>query len=622
MNLRKAGFFLPIFLTIAFFGNYGYELWKINESTASTALVKDIVFEGSSGGPRNLTAAGNTLYFNANDGTHGTELWKSDGTAEGTVMVKDILPGFGSSKPGGFTVVGNTLYFTADDGVNGREYWMSDGTTEGTISIKDFYADPASSKDDHKAPTDNTFYFFSSINGINGAALWRTDGTPESTVFIEDIYSKAGVTGASSSAIVNGVLYFSAFSDENYLELWKSDGTAEGTMRVRDCTPITVEELILTSECSDDPENERVWRVINPNGFEIYAGYEVDGTGQRRPLFALPGENYFTTKTVAGPNIATVYWQNENREQQSTTQISDGSYCGPTVTFTTSIGSCEIATENFPKDLDFIVASAPATFADFTYHKKTYVVGVIAGMRTDGKPGAWEIHNDCTIRPLRQGARGNDSELPNNSHSGLNYKQNWRFAITGISADGGTVYADAINDEGYVVTKGQCKAAGAPDILAGTIVPVFWQLSSRPFYGRIRGAQLGYGCEVIEYSCSNGYIVGCQGSRASRTEDSKNSSNSLATFDENLPNEDEASLLLYPNPSELEITLHFSGGLSWGANTLVQFYDLTGTLVHEQHINVPEQPVFGINVAELTSGMYVVKVIGAEIRKSLRIVKE
>ena len=40
--------------------------------------------------PYYLTAVGNTLYFEANDGTNGYELWKSDGTASGTVMVKDI----------------------------------------------------------------------------------------------------------------------------------------------------------------------------------------------------------------------------------------------------------------------------------------------------------------------------------------------------------------------------------------------------------------------------------------------------------------------------------------------------------------------------------------------------
>ena len=46
--------------------------------------------------PTNIAAFGNTIYFQAIDGTNGYELWKSDGTANlGTVMVKDIKSGSG-----------------------------------------------------------------------------------------------------------------------------------------------------------------------------------------------------------------------------------------------------------------------------------------------------------------------------------------------------------------------------------------------------------------------------------------------------------------------------------------------------------------------------------------------
>ena len=62
-------------------------------------MVKDIYSGSSSSAPNYLTAVGNTLYFEANDGTNGDELWKSDGTASGTVMVKDIRSGRNSSNP-------------------------------------------------------------------------------------------------------------------------------------------------------------------------------------------------------------------------------------------------------------------------------------------------------------------------------------------------------------------------------------------------------------------------------------------------------------------------------------------------------------------------------------------
>ena len=102
-------------------------------------MVKDI-YSGSGGStPDHLTAVGNTLYFEANDGTNGDELWKSDGTASGTVMVKDIRSGSSSSSPNYLTAVGNTLYFRADDGTNGYELWKSDGTASGTVMVKDIY---------------------------------------------------------------------------------------------------------------------------------------------------------------------------------------------------------------------------------------------------------------------------------------------------------------------------------------------------------------------------------------------------------------------------------------------------------------------------------------------------
>ena len=59
---------------------------------------------------QSIAAIGNTLYFQANDGTNGVELWKSDGTASGTVMVKDIQSGSDSSYPQYLTAVGNTLF--------------------------------------------------------------------------------------------------------------------------------------------------------------------------------------------------------------------------------------------------------------------------------------------------------------------------------------------------------------------------------------------------------------------------------------------------------------------------------------------------------------------------------
>ena len=125
---------------------YGYELWKSDGTEAGTVMVKEIEpgYNQYNGGARYLTAAGDTLYFTADDGIHGLELWKSDGTEAGTVMVKDLWPGNDSSgSPNdGFkeilqlmmTAIGDIVYFSGNDGVNGYGLYKSDGTANGTNS--------------------------------------------------------------------------------------------------------------------------------------------------------------------------------------------------------------------------------------------------------------------------------------------------------------------------------------------------------------------------------------------------------------------------------------------------------------------------------------------------------
>ncbi|MEQ9439961.1 MAG: T9SS type A sorting domain-containing protein [Cyclobacteriaceae bacterium] len=601
-------------------GVHGGELWKTDGTEAGTMLVKDIYPGDNSSRSSELTPVGNTLYFVADDGVHGGELWKTDGTESGTMLVKDIYPGGDASAPNELTAVGNTLYFVAEDGLNGRELWKSDGTESGTMSVRSFYSGSGASEAMRLGATENMLYFFTTLNGVSGAGLWKSDGTAAGTQLVQDIYATSGVTGANESAAVNGTLYFVAYSDATYLELWQSDGTTEGTMPVPDCSPTTIENLELTAECSEDPATERAWRIINPNDFTVRGRYEVAGTSQSGSFTSSPGDTYFTTQTVAGPNTVTLRWDDEHYEAQTTTQTSDGASCEPTVTFPTTNGSCEIAVEDFPADLDYIVASAPATYADFTYHKRTYVVGIIAGMRTDGKPGAWEIHNDCTIKPMKKCVRNNDSELPNRFWSGLNYRKNWRFEVTGISPDGGTIYADAINDEGYVVTRRRWKKAGVPDIAPGTVVPISWKLSNRPLRGRIRGARLNYECDVTVYYCGGPYIAGCNS--AARIEPiAKKGASGLGEQQDIIPWE-EATLRLYPNPGQNHFTLDFTGGDQWGTRTQVFIYDLTGVLVRQQEIDVTQHPQYQMDITELSSGLYMVKIIGGELRKTLRIMKE
>lgn len=103
-------------------GSHGRELWRWRPSEAA-ALVADLVSGPGSSVPQELAGVDGFLYFSAFRPETGVELWRSDGTEAGTVLVQDVFPGPESSTPSRLTASGRYLYFTADDGVHGREMW-------------------------------------------------------------------------------------------------------------------------------------------------------------------------------------------------------------------------------------------------------------------------------------------------------------------------------------------------------------------------------------------------------------------------------------------------------------------------------------------------------------------
>ncbi|MEM9928835.1 MAG: T9SS type A sorting domain-containing protein [Bacteroidota bacterium] len=465
------------------------------------------------------------------------------------------------------------------------------------------------------------------IVGDDEAPVPDVDSLPELTVQVnEAITTIPTATDNCGNATIEGITTDPLSYDQpgSYTIIWvytdAANNEATQTQTVIVASTDEVEPLNLTSECSDNPRVERRWRVTNPNDFEVPYTYKVVGTNQTDELIATPGLSYFTTQAVKGPNTTKIIWLDENGKKRTKVKASGGAACNPTLTFETSEGSCQFAPSELPADLAEVVASAPATYAHFKRKRGTYVVGVITGMRIDGRPGAWEIHNNCTIKPLRQGRRKNHSELPNRAHSGLKYKHNWRFEVTGISSDGGTIFADAINDEGYEITRGQCKAAGAPDVEPGTIVPVSWKLSRRPFYGRIKGARLGYECEVIRFNCSNGYVVGCASSVA-RTESASAKETTPSLSEEaGLQEKTDWQLQVYPNPVQDWVNLEFSGE-SQAEPTHVLIYNLSGKLMQQAVVD-PKELSYQVDVRELPQGAYLMQVQQGDRRKTLRLLKE
>ena len=179
-------------------------------------MVKDINPLSQNTNLGHLTAVGNTLFFQANDGVNAKALWKSDGTASGTVMVHDINPGSDDTLDE-LTAVGNILYFSSNDGTNGIELWKSDGTSSGTVMVKDINtqtgAVTGSSNPSGLTAIGNTLFF--RADGSGGTELWQSDGTASGTVRAADIYPGGGSSYPSFFTLFDNTVYFRAIEDYN-----------------------------------------------------------------------------------------------------------------------------------------------------------------------------------------------------------------------------------------------------------------------------------------------------------------------------------------------------------------------------------------------------------------------
>ena len=132
----------------------------------------------TSSNPAALTAAGNSLFFTANDGTTGTELWTTTGS--GASRVADLVPGGGSSAISQLTAVqtasGPRLFFIA----NGK-LWMRDVTsaTTSAIDLGGAALGDGTASNQLLTAAGGKLYFQA------GGKLWSTDG--DTTLQFEEI---------------------------------------------------------------------------------------------------------------------------------------------------------------------------------------------------------------------------------------------------------------------------------------------------------------------------------------------------------------------------------------------------------------------------------------------------
>jgi endonuclease/exonuclease/phosphatase family metal-dependent hydrolase len=167
-----------------------------------------------------------------------------------------------------------------------------------------------------------------------------------------------------------------------------------------------------------------------------------------------------------------------------------------------TLGNCEFLTEDFPGAAE-IIDVKPVTYADFRRPNTSFVVGLATGIRTDGRAGAWEIHNDCSIQPLRRSGLVNRTTLLPNVR-GVEFERGWRYVPTQISEDGKEIFAVAINDLGFTHPRGW-------RVEPGTQVNIKFTMGTVPFYGRIFGVSGAILCDnlVVETFASNFFVIRC-----------------------------------------------------------------------------------------------------------------
>lgn len=95
-----------------------------------------------------------------------------------------------------------------------------------------------------------------------------------------------------------------------------------------DCNPEpVVQNLQLTSLCTSDATVRR-WRVRNPNAFDVDITWELYPNVETGEHTATPGDSFFFTTAIEGPNTTKIYWFDEEDVEQETVKASNNQLCG------------------------------------------------------------------------------------------------------------------------------------------------------------------------------------------------------------------------------------------------------------------------------------------------------
>ncbi|MDA8610560.1 putative Ig domain-containing protein [Euryarchaeota archaeon] len=236
-------------------------MWAHDTSNASTWRVAEIRSGTGSSNPGQYLQilVGDTLYFDANDGSSGTELWAHDTSNASTWRVADISGGTGSS-PGHYMdaiLVGDTLYFSAYDASSGHELWAHDTSNASTWRVADIHSTGSSTPGYYgmEILVGDTLYF-SAVDASSGNELWAHQPG--------EITSLSSGSGSGSSGgmtnLTNATSCVASPSLPNGLNIDSSTCTISGTPSVESSNAT----YTVTANISNTTFQTTVWLSSSP----------------------------------------------------------------------------------------------------------------------------------------------------------------------------------------------------------------------------------------------------------------------------------------------------------------------------------------------------------------------
>lgn len=323
---------------------HGAELWRTDGTTDGTWMVKDIYpgEEGSLEYCHQMVEMNGILYFCASNPEHGEDVWRSDGTPDGTWLVKDLYPGEALDQPRELTPAGNTLYFLTFPSDSIPRLWATDGTTVGTHVVMEFSETDTMNIGVEMAALGNNLIFNVNDFEAKTTQLWRTDGTPAGTqpffgpfhfdddlMYSGPVYWMAAHDGkvyiSMNNIDIQGTVY--GYSHDR---LWVTDGTNAGTVVIgpsSEPTPHQPENFIqlgsnlFFAAIATDPDvfydKYTLWKlpvtsttasmVANQYGFEPFYMTSLDGTNPLLLAWSRYSNQYLFWTVNVDANTMTSY---------------------------------------------------------------------------------------------------------------------------------------------------------------------------------------------------------------------------------------------------------------------------------------------------------------------------